>query len=707
MKTKSLVFVLLSFFFTSLYPQNSLRIINPQSGWMWQTGRIFKATVSVQPKGLYMQYGLYLTLSIGEYGSWFEDSTKLEAVLNFTLPKGSIVYDSWLWVGNDIIQGRHIDRWSASNIYEGIVNRRRDPSLLVKQTATSYELRVYPMRKSETRKIKITYMVPADLVSGKIKASLPVEILMASDQDPDLHVIAWENSEFTQPTINDPDILFEPFYDGEFGSYKKARVPAAKLPEYPVFSMASQALNNCLVGIYEGATDKYYQLSIVPGDYIELDEKNRIVMLIDHEPVNSTYSKGQILAELKEQMTSQFSANDEFNLIWSGLHIEKAFEEWAPITSSNLDIAFEKVGTSTLYSNLPGTLAESMEFIKNHGDSGSIMLTATSDNFSYYVEANNLIKDLKTIRDPLYPIHIADLQNKNVGYHYIGSRDYYGQEYLYINLSKISGGYYQDIRTQSYFSKLMDEVTGSLHGMITAFDLYCAPSDGFCYGRFSDDDWQGFPVNQAVTQVGKYLGEPPFLVYLTGIYRSQPFSTMITIGDEQIIEGDSLLAKTWNGRLIQELESGSQTSSIIQQILFESLSNRVLSYYTAFLCLEPSDTVAVCTSCKDESRLTGLVDPVVADSASLVKLYPNPFKDRLNMDIDLSGQAGIDKVVVKIFTQTGQLVYERNEPALPGQVVKLAWDGSSQEGNPVSAGRYFVMIRAGAITWSKQVVRLE
>ena len=388
MKTKSLVFVLLSFFFTSLYPQNSLRIINPQSGWMWQTGRIFKATVSVQPKGLYMQYGLYLTLSIGEYGSWFEDSTKLEAVLNFTLPQGSIVYDSWLWVGNDIIQGRHIDRWSASNIYEGIVNRRRDPSLLVKQTATSYELRVYPMRKSETRKIKITYMVPADLVSGKIKASLPVEILMASDQYPDLHVIAWENSEFTQPTINDPDILFEPFYDGEFGSYKKARVPAAKLPEYPVFSMASQALNNCLVGIYEGATDKYYQLSIVPGDYIELDEKNRIVMLIDHEPVNSTYSKGQILAELKEQMTSQFSANDEFNLIWSGLHIEKAFEEWAPITSNNLDIAFEKVGTSTLYSNLPGTLAESIEFIKNHGDSGSVMLTATSDNFSYYVEAN-------------------------------------------------------------------------------------------------------------------------------------------------------------------------------------------------------------------------------------------------------------------------------------------------------------------------------
>ncbi|MFH0761517.1 MAG: VIT domain-containing protein [Bacteroidota bacterium] len=708
MKTKSLIFLLLSFFFfSSLHSQNSLRILNPNAGWMWQTGRIFKAMVSVQPKGLYMQYGLYLTLSVGEAGSWFEDSTRLEAVLDFTLPEGSIVYDSWLWVGNDIIQGRHIDRWSASNIYEGIVNRRRDPSLLVKQTATSYELRVYPMKKGETRKVKITYMVPADLVNGKIKAGLPADLLMASDTDPDLYVIAWENSDFTQPVINDPDILFESLYDTEFGSYKKAKVPAAKLPENPVFSMTSQALNNCFVGVYEGATDKYYQLSIVPGDYIELDEKSRIVVLIDHEPVNSTYSKAQILAELKEQMVNQFSANDEFNLIWSGLHTEKAFEEWTPITADNLDIAFEKVGASTLYSNLPGTLAEAMEFIKNNGDKGSIMLAATSDNFANYVEANNLIKDLKTIRDPLYPTHIADLQNKNVVYHYIGTKDYYGQEYLYINLSKISGGYYQTIRTQTYFSTLMNEVTGSLHGVITAFDLYSAPADGFCYGRFSDNTRQGFPVNQTVTQVGKYYGETPFLVYLTGIYRSQPFSKMITIGDEQIVTGDSLLAKMWNGRFIQELESGSQTTSITQQILFESLSNRVLSYYTAFLCLEPSDTTPVCTSCKDESRLTGIGDPIAMDSSGFLKLYPNPFTDRINMEIDLARLTGVDEVAVRIFNQTGQLVYEKNEPALAGQVMKLEWDGKSQQGKTVSAGHYIVLIKAGPVTWSRQVVKSE
>jgi Ca-activated chloride channel family protein len=706
MKTKSLIFVLLSFFFfTSLHSQNYLWIVNPNASWNWQTGRIVQATVSVQPKGLYMQYGLYMTFSAA--GTWFDDNTQLEAVLDFTLPEGAIVYDSWLWVGDDIIQGRHIDRWSASNIYEGIVNRRRDPSLLVKQTATSYELRVYPMKKYETRKVKITYMVPAELVNGKIKAGLPADLLMASDTDPDLYVIAWENSEFTQPVINNTDILFEPLYDEEFGSYQKARVPAAKLSEKPVFSMTSQALNNCFVGVYEGATDKYYQLSIVPGDYIELNEKSRMVVLIDHESANSTYSKAQILAELREQMANQFSAADEFNLIWSGLRTEKAFDEWKPVTADNLDLAFEKAAAASLYSNLPGVLAESMAFIKNNGDNGSVMLTATSDNFANYLEANELIKDLKTIKDPLYPIHVADLQNKNVNYNYVGSQYYYGQEYLYINLSKLSGGYYQTIRTQSQFPTLMNEVTGSLHGMITAFDLYSAPADGFCYGRFSDNTRQGFPVNQTVTQVGKYFGEPPFLVYLTGIYRSQPFSKMVTIGEEQIVEGDSVLAKMWNGRFIQELEAGAQTTSISQQILYESLNNRVLSYYSAFLCLEPSDTTPVCTSCKDESGLTGFGDLQQIDSSGIVKLYPNPFRDRINLDIDLSGMTEVDEIVVRIFSQTGQLVYEKNEPALAGQVMKLEWDGKSQQGKTVSAGHYFMMIKAGPATWSKQIIKSE
>ncbi|MCC6283395.1 MAG: hypothetical protein IT262_22510 [Saprospiraceae bacterium] len=49
-----------------------------------------------------MECGLYLTFSarsvtFGTYGD------SLEVVLNFTLPEGSFMHDSWLWVGDDMI----------------------------------------------------------------------------------------------------------------------------------------------------------------------------------------------------------------------------------------------------------------------------------------------------------------------------------------------------------------------------------------------------------------------------------------------------------------------------------------------------------------------------------------------------------------------------------------------------------------------------
>jgi Ca-activated chloride channel family protein len=324
-----------------------------------------------------------------------------------------------------------------------------------------------------------------------------------------------------------------------------------------------------------------------------------------------------------------------------------------------------------------------------------------------YDQANNLIKDLKGIKDPLYPVCIADIQNQNFSYQYIGNRYYLGQEYLYVNLAKSSTGYFGNIREEQSISTLFSKVISSIQGMITAFDLYTAPAEGFCYGRFSTENLQGFPVNQPVTQLGKYYGKTPFVIYLTGLYQSTPFSQLIQVANEQINQADSALSKMWHGRYIQELESGQQSNTVVQEVLYESLANRVLSKYTAFLCLEPSDTVAVCNTCKDESRLVGIEDLIIADSASLVNLYPNPFSEKLNIDIDLGRMEGLEQAIVRIFNFNGQLVWERNEPGFAGQMLHMEWNGNSIRGAEVPAGQYLVMIQAGPATWSKQVIKSE
>ena len=127
MKKFLLLLILLStysFAYTYLYVQDP-------RGWSGSySGTIEEASISLKPLGVYMETDLYLTFSAR--GSFFGSSDTLEVVFFFELPANAIVTDSWLWIGQDTIKAKIMDQWTASSIYESIVKRRRDPSILRK-----------------------------------------------------------------------------------------------------------------------------------------------------------------------------------------------------------------------------------------------------------------------------------------------------------------------------------------------------------------------------------------------------------------------------------------------------------------------------------------------------------------------------------------------------------------------------------------------
>ncbi len=706
MKTR--VFLTLTIILAGLAPlaaQNTLWINDPNFTWSWQSGTISEASLSVHPKGLYAEYGLYLTFSGSNTN--FSANNLLEVVLNFELPKGAIVLDNWLWVGDDIVQGKLIDRWSASQIYEGIVNRRRDPSVLYKDSETQYQLRVYPMKKAETRKVKITYLMPVTWSKGKIETAIPSALLRTSVYPPDLFVFLWEDKGFVNGSFINADIPFEQRTDQEFGQYKWAMVNAAKLQANPAITLDAPIRNGIYLSVFEDKSTSYYQMALSPASFIAQNQHNKILVLVDYEAGNSSTTKATLTATLKQRLLVAYGPDDSFNLIYSKLQVQQTYPSWKPITPENLDAALDPLVIESLYSNLPGIFSTAFDFLKSTGGQGSIILVTNSDNFGNYEPANNLIRDLKSMQNPLPPIYIADFQDYVYNSYYIGNHYYYGQEYLYVNLSKASAGDYKTIREEGSLSTLLASAISSTEGMITAFDLYTAPSDGFCYGRFGTNMVEGFPVNQTVTQIGKFIGQTPFLISLTGIYQSQPFSQLLQVGTAQINPADTMLGKMWHGRYIADLEKSTRNNMIDQEILYESLNNRVLSIHSAFLCLEPSDTVSVCQTCKDESRLVGIDDQVPVDSAGFVKMYPNPFRDRLTMEISLEKLTSVDEVVIRIFNINGQLVFEKKEEATGRLAVTAVWSGTSVNGDQVPAGQYIVMIRAGEFSMSKQIVKSE
>jgi Ca-activated chloride channel family protein len=555
--------------------------------------------------------------------------------------------------------------------------------------------------------VKITYLMPVDWMKGKAESAIPGNLVMTSGQTPDLNVLIWEERGFTNPAFNDAGIVFQSKSDSAFGLYKKAMVPAGKIQQNLVLSLDAPMQNGIYMSVFEDQNTNYYQMALSPGTFISQVEHQKILVLIDYEAGNSTLTKPGLIAGLKQRLLADYGPGDSFNIVFSKLRVELANDSWKPITAENLNLALDPLVEESLYSNLPGLFATGFDFIKSTGGSGSLLLVTSSDNFGNYEQANALIKDLKKLQDPLPPIFIADIQDQMLNYYYIGNRYYYGQEYLYVNLSKASGGYYKTLREKSSIQDLLSDVVGSIAGMITAFDMYTAPSDGFCYGRFGSNNMEGLPVNQTLTQVGKFIGQTPFIVYLTGLYQTQPFSHLVQVADEQISQADTMLAKMWHGRYISDLERSDKNNMIIQEILYESLNNRVLSQYSAFLCLEPSDTISVCQSCKDETDLLGIDNPMLTDSAGFIKLYPNPFRDRVTLEISTEKLSGTDDVVIRIFSLTGQVVFEQTQPFTPGKTIVAEWKGTGLNGESVKAGQYIVMVRAGQGVWSRKLIKSE
>src|SRR5688572_17137389 len=122
MKTLILSFTLLVATY-NLYGYNQLRVGNPRVTSYTYQGTIEEASLSVRPKGLFMEYGLYLTFS-SKGSAWTKSTDTLEVILNFDLPANAIVHDSWLWIGDSIMKAKIMDKWTAKTIYDSIVKRR-------------------------------------------------------------------------------------------------------------------------------------------------------------------------------------------------------------------------------------------------------------------------------------------------------------------------------------------------------------------------------------------------------------------------------------------------------------------------------------------------------------------------------------------------------------------------------------------------------
>ncbi len=672
---------------------NSLIVADVRQSWATRQGTIKKATLTVRPKGIYMEYGLYLTFA-AQGVTFSTNGDSLEVVLNFTLPEDAIVHDSWLWIGDDIVKARMYDRWTASAIYEGIVHRRQDPSILTKNSATQYQLRVFPMAKNSTRRVKITWLQPATFYANRTEMSLPFAILKTSKfAVEDFNLIVWPDDRFQNPQIEDqPDLYFEVMNDPEAGNFSRISLAPSLFNLEPHLLMSSPLQGGYYFSTYSEGGEDFYQAAVLPGYFLPAEAHRKVAVLFDYEASANAPTIAKLLVTAKSALLNNLEPSDSFNLFFSNLVTGQASDHWLPAHPDTILQVFANLNNPiSSYSNLQSLLVTGIQWVQQHGaDGSSILLASNSTQFSSIQAANPLINDFLDLLNPPVPIHVVDFNENSWPYFYANGTYYYANGYFLSTLAAQSGGSYVKTYQTQILKNAFKASLENQGAAIGAFELYPTLANGFCYGRFDiGNDGSTAILSKPALQVGKYSGEPPFHLAINGLLVNQPVYATFDVTPSDILSADTLLREMWYGRFVQNLEAEIQTSTTISSILYHSLNERVLSKYTAFLCLE--NLSWVCEDCEDETQYVSTEDLLARDS--LLTAYPNPFTERTTLLIRSIGQ-DLGQGALELFSLDGRMIRRFDVP-LAGGETRIEWDGADGSGNAVPTGMYLGMLRLG------------
>ncbi len=688
----------------NLFGINDLKVGDPRNSWQTYKGTIEEAFLTVRPKGLFMEYGLYLTFS-SRGTMWTNVKDTLEVTLKFDLPENAIIHDSWLWIGNDIIKAKIMDKWSASSIYEEIVKRRRDPSILLKQSATQYELRVFPMAGNQTRKVKITYLMPTTWNKSNVFSAIPTAILNTSNYKPaDFQIFTWADAIWTNPKIiNDPEINFVAKSDTTFGTYQQAIIPSSKYSSNVNIGFNTPAVGGLYLSGYQKGNEGIYQLALFPDQFFVADVIKKAAILIDFDASNTAVTANELLSAVKNEMLINLNSKDSFNLLFSNLTIKRYSNKWIAASKTNIIAAFSSLNNPlSSYSNLGPLIGNGIDFIKNNGNDGKIILISDGDQYGDFQVSNTLITDLLKLMNPKIPIHISDYQSISFPSYYKDGLTYYGNDYFYSNLSKMTLGSYHRVKNGLSISETINGSLKYLGGSINSFDLHTSLKVGFCHSRYTMTGGVSniAYVNDAILQVGKFKGEFPFLIEISGEYNNKVFSNTMEIQKPATINNDSLSETMWTGQYIKKLESGTHSNDIINEIVYSSINKRVLSKYTSFLCLE--DTNYICNDCVDETKITFNARDLIAGQDSIL-VYPNPFTEKLTIVINCSNPNDVKEL--SILDITGSIIYQFSADLLQKGKNVLTWNGLSSRGDRVKPGVYLLVYKTSGHSKTIKILR--
>ncbi len=713
MKRNLMLSLVLLFIATyTTFSSYSLRVEDPHNTWKYSQGTMDSVALIVNPKGIYCQYDMYIYFS-SKGSNYTKSSDTLESQFYFELNKNAVVNDSWLWVEDTLVKAKLIDRWTANQIYEGIVKRtRRDPSIFFKNSATQYEFRVYPLPGDKTRKVKISWLEPGNWNASTVDFQIPIKIFNTSKIPPKVKFVLLTNDNFKDPAT-DLNTEFTFVQDDIYGATYQADLNS--FSSYGnnnlYFKYKNPMKDGVFVSTYKDSFEEgYFQLAFLPSLAVDVEDSKKVIFAIDYDVTGVSMSIENMITSVKNIALKYLTPKDSFNIIISSFAPELLFQGWTVATKEGIEGKFNQLNGSEFsnFNYLPYILQKAIDYTDQKTD-GNVNLLVISSSYQYGAleTANKMISSLTSNNKKLPRMYFVNFAT-NLPSNYMGGIYYYGNQYLYYHLAKLTKGemvvFKQDFNTS--LNQGMEKMSLKLLG----YDFNTSLSDGFCYGQYY---LQNFNTNATLSSpivlTGKYIGEKDFKVSFSGFYKTDKthtFNSDIMLSEYNTY--DELTYKMWLSQYILNLEMISNpANSIVAEIVETSMKNRLLSIYTAFLALEPwmmQDDPGNDTDPEDPNEGGGTTVFMVNDLDIIFEANPNPFTNYINISLDISSMMSNEIISMDVYDISGTNVYTFDISNVANGKVNVNWNGVNKYGEQLANGIYLVVVKTKNFTKTLKVV---
>jgi hypothetical protein len=618
------------FSLANLFSQFSNQSVTMQDPRSW--GKSFipdiqDVTIVVKPQENIIRYDLYMS-----YNSKNQQFTSpldtFEMVQYFSMPSDAMIVDSWLWVGDVIMKAKMYDKNVATNIYEGIVKRRQDPSILYKRSATNYEFRIFPVPNGSLRKVMISIILPISSKDNLESISkLPLGLFKSNNKAPDVKIIMYESDSKQKIKLNNGE-AFVSYSKDSIGTYYTKIIPSSSVIDNNLNLVLENNSSKSILS-YNNSTTKenegYYQLNLDRNNIFDVANltKSKQIIFIDHLASYSKYTNLEIKNLVKSHI-KKLNVGEEFNIYYNNINVQKVSNTWLKAGSVDIDKLIDPIVFGVRSVLNPG-LFDAYTELKNVKN-GKLFIFS-SDASIVGTNLSQSVKDelVKTVGS-LAKTYILDYSISNLGLYY-GNRYYYGNELFYEILSSNTKGSYtktygsQNNTLESAYNLISGQV---FQDVFNVFEFYIKPKNGLCFDNFTS-----ISNNNNLFITGKYKGVLPFELSVNALFGDSLLTKTIIINDGNLIPQKET-SQFHSGLKIQSIEKLLTSSINTAKIVDLSKEFNVLSLYTSLLALEPG-LDEPCLSCKDITILIGTDDK--NKLATAITASPNPFSSQVKVTL--------------------------------------------------------------------------